>query len=703
MNLMCTNGSSYGLNSTYHSNVVALLGSLTADASNSTVGFATGTVGGAPNQVWGLALCRGDVNGTSCASCLALVPGVAFGDGCRGSKDASVYYDRCLLQFSDQDFLASPDDPTAPAQYGLNLEVNITGDPGRFVRLAADLMGALSAWAAHNSTSRYAAGVATSAAGFTTTDFDLVHDIYGLVQCTPDQTPAACQGCLDGLRARMPALFTGTTGAQFNLVWCNLRYEVYPFYDSSPVVNLVAPPSTPTPAPASAPGQLNDDHDGEEEDSGSLLFDLTTLRRATENFAEENKLGHGGFGGVARWPADRCEEAGPASPCPKTSSPIPLSVRRIPSSNDSLRIFSIGDVLDPLVSAPDPGAGEPMVESLPVASFCAPSPAELIDGAAEATESQVCAAVGRHRLTAASEQGLKQLKNELLLVAKLRHNNLAKLYGVCLKEQEKLLVYEYLPNRSLDTFLFVPEKRALLDWATRYRIIYGTARGLLYLHEDSQIKVMHRDLKASNILLDADMNPKISDFGLARLFNGDKTTTVTSQVVGTLGYMAPEYAVMGLLSVKLDVYSFGVLVLEVVTGRRNTDACFESGSDVQGSSTMLSYVWDHWSNGRALETMDPSLEPGHQAPESEALKCIHLALLCVQENPADRPTMLDVLVMLHGQTSSFAAPSKPAFAFTQAGDSNVSSGGSGNDGGASAAAAAVFSVNEMSITEFQPR
>ncbi|RCV41545.1 hypothetical protein SEVIR_9G143001v4 [Setaria viridis] len=172
----------------------------------------------------------------------------------------------------------------------------------------------------------------------------------------------------------------------------------------------------------------------------------------------------------------------------------------------------------------------------------------------------------------ASGQGLKELRNELLLVAKLRHNHLAKLLGVCLQGQERLLVYDYLPNRSLDTFLFVEvEKRLLLDWETRYRIIHGTARGLVYLHEDSQIKIIHRDLKASNILLDGDMSPKISDFGLARLFNGDRTTTITSQVVGTLGYMAPEYAVLGHLSVKLDVYSFGVLILEIVTGRKNTD------------------------------------------------------------------------------------------------------------------------------------
>ncbi|OEL34382.1 Cysteine-rich receptor-like protein kinase 25 [Dichanthelium oligosanthes] len=611
MNYLCNNGTSYGINSTYHSNVVALLGSLSANASSSAVGFATGTVGRTPDQTWGLALCRGDVNGTACASCLALAPGVAFGD-CRGVRDVSIYYDRCLLRFSDKDFLATPDDPAAPVQYSPNLLVNVTIDPGRFVRLAADLIGALSAWAARNSTSRYAAGVMTSAEGFTTTDFDLVHKIYGLVQCTPDQSPEACQGCLGRLRDEMPAVFNGTTGGQFNAVWCNLRYDVFLFYDSSPVVNLVAPPPSTPPAPSGA-AVHNDanrtrgagnaatvvaivlgvlvailvstfviylwrkarvkQYAEEDDNTGSLLFDLTTLRRATANFAEENKLGHGGFGAVYK-------------------------------------------------------------------GF-------LPDGRQIAVK----------RLDKASGQGLKELRNELLLVAKLRHNNLAKLLGVYVKGQEKLIVYEYLPNRSLDTFLFVPERRQLLDWETRYRIIYGTARGLLYLHEDSQTRIIHRDLKASNILLDADMNPKISDFGLARLFGRDKTTTVTSQVVGTLGYMAPEYAFLGHLSVKLDVYSFGVLMLEIITGRKNTDM-FESAS-VDESTILLCYVWDHWLRGTALETMDPSLD-GH-APESEVLKCVHLGLLCVQENAADRPTMLDVLVMLHGQSSSFAMPSKPAY------------------------------------------
>ncbi|KAL6637164.1 hypothetical protein ACP70R_024736 [Stipagrostis hirtigluma subsp. patula] len=658
MNFRCDNGSSYPLNSTYHSNVVALLASLSADASNSTVGFATATLGRAPDQVWGLALCRGDVNGTSCASCLALAPDYAFGK-CRGVKDASIYYDRCLVRYSDKDFVSSPgaDAATEPVQYSPNLQVNITVDPGRFVRLAADLVGALSAWAARNSTSRYAAGVMTSGEGFTTTDYDLVHDIYGLVQCTPDLSPAACQACLDRLRDEMPAVFNGSAGGQFNAVWCNLRFEVFRIYDSSPVLKLVAPPPSPPPAgrddvdaAANRTGGAGNaatviaivlgailvillstfmiylwrnarakQYAEEDNDTGSLLFDLTTLRRATANFSLENKLGHGGFGAVYK--------------------------------------------------------------------------GLLPDGRQIAVK----------RLDKASGQGLKELRNELLLVAKLRHNNLAKLLGVCLKGQEKLLVYEYLSNRSLDTFLFAPEKRLMLDWETRYRIIYGTARGLLYLHEDSQIRIIHRDLKASNILLDADMNPKISDFGLARLFDGDKTTAVTSQVVGTHGYMAPEYAVLGHLSMKLDVYSFGVLVLEIVTGRKNTDTCFES--EAEESSTMLSYVWDHWLKGTPLETVDPSLDR-LQAPESEVLKCIHLGLLCVQENPADRPAMLDVLVMLYGQASSFAAPSKPAFAFaygdTMSSDDRSKSNLYGGQG-AQRAAAVAASLNGMSVSEFEPR
>ncbi|KAJ4801494.1 cysteine-rich RECEPTOR-like kinase [Rhynchospora pubera] len=647
LNKFCGGTTNFSDNSTYQSNINQLFSSLITNSTSN--GFAAGSVGTVPNLVSGLVLCRGDANSSFCSSCLSKALENAL-QLCPYDRAATIYYDYCLLKFSNQQFLSSTDNPV---QIALISAANVTSNPARFDQIVADLISNASAWASYNSTRRFAIAEATN--------FSQQYPvIYGLVQCTADLTGSECQSCLQTLIDEKPLYFQGREGGRLMGVRCNFRYEVYTFYSGQPTVKLdataVAVPPAPLLEPTGSSGKktrttviaiavaipafivclsaiifgfcvwknkrpfrkvlVKYNFDSEDvEGVDSFLLDLSTLKTATSNFNESNKLGEGGFGAVYKG--------------------------TLPNGQD----------------------------------------------------------IAVKRLSQSSGQGLGELKNELVLLAKLQHKNLVRVLGVCLEEQEKLLVYEFLPNRSLDKFLFNPENKAELNWRKRSTIINGVARGLQYLHEDSQLIIIHRDLKASNILLDGNMTPKISDFGLARLFSVDQTVDVTKRVVGTFGYMAPEYAMHGLYSIKSDVFCFGILLLEIITGKRNS-GFWESNE----AEDLLSFAWENWTAGTVPQLADPTLR---HCPSNEIVRCVHIALLCVQDNPTDRPKMSEVVIMLSSNTMSLKSPFRPSFCITNTGsESNLYLQVNHNQGSGSSQPSDMsghVSQNQVSITELDAR
>ncbi|XP_028102867.1 probable LRR receptor-like serine/threonine-protein kinase At1g53440 [Camellia sinensis] len=253
------------------------------------------------------------------------------------------------------------------------------------------------------------------------------------------------------------------------------------------------------------------------------------------------------------------------------------------------------------------------------------------------------AVIAVKQLSAKSKLGNREFVNEIGMISALQHPYLVRLYGCCIEGNQLLLIYKYMENNSLARALFGREEHCLkLDGPTRKRICVGIARGLAYLHEESRLKIVHRDIKATNVLLDKDLNAKISDFGLAKL-DEEENTHISTRIAGTIGYMVPEYAMRGYLTDKADVYSFGIVALEIVTGKGNTNY-----RPREEFVYLLDWAYVLQEQGNLLSLVDSNLGPDY--PKQEATNMLNVALLCTNISPSLRPSMSSVVSMLEGQS-----------------------------------------------------
>nr|XP_043619635.1 putative receptor-like protein kinase At4g00960 [Erigeron canadensis] len=252
-----------------------------------------------------------------------------------------------------------------------------------------------------------------------------------------------------------------------------------------------------------------------------------------------------------------------------------------------------------------------------------------------------------------SQQGESEFLAEVRMITSIQHKNLVRLLGCCCEGPQRVLVYEYMKNRSLDLIIYGTNNQ-YLNWNTRFHIILGIARGIQYLHEESHLRIVHRDIKASNILLDGKFQPRIGDFGLARFFPEDQPYLSTT-FAGTLGYTAPEYAIRGEFSEKADIYSFGVLVLEIISCRKNTDLTLPSERQY-----LPEYAWKLYERSRMIDLIDPRMQKDGFLVK-DVMKTIHVALLCLQPHPDIRPAMSEIVAMLTWKVEMIKSPIKPTF------------------------------------------
>ncbi|XP_047147537.1 cysteine-rich receptor-like protein kinase 10 [Vigna umbellata] len=633
----CSSTTPKSLSSEYKDNLKSVLTWLSSDAATSK-GYNHNSFGnstsGADAAVYGLYDCRGDVSGYFCQFCVSTAAREVL-QRCPNRVSVITWYDFCILRYSNENFFGNV---TVDPSWNHTGSKNVSSSEE--IQKGEGFMKSLIRKATVETNQLYYMD------GF---NLSSTERRYGLVQCSRDLTSEGCRECLETMLAKVPKCCEHKLGWQVSTASCLIKYDDYIFYLPPNQASSVSVPDT----------QIAKQRGGSK--AKLLMIGLSVLGAVALLC----------FSVYCFWFRKRTRTGR------RTGGGIP----------ETIRLSSYHNVQTEETLNPD-------ISTIPLITIL-----QSTDNFSEASKlgeggfGPVYKGVlpdGRHiavkRLSESSGQGSEEFKNEVMFIAKLQHRNLVRLLACCLEEKEKILVYEYMTNASLDFHLFDERKKRQLDWQLRLSIINGIAKGLLYLHEDSRLKVIHRDLKASNVLLDDEMNPKISDFGLARSFEKGQNQANTRRVMGTYGYMAPEYAMEGLFSVKSDVFSYGVLVLEIICGKKNSGFYLSEC----GQSLTL-YAWKVWCEGKCLELMDPVLEESFV--ESEFVKCMHIGLLCVQEDAADRPTMSTVVVMLASDMMSLPKPNQPAFSVGRMTLDDASTSKSSKN----------LSINDVTVSNIFPR
>eukprot|EP01018_Ginkgo_biloba_P011349 Gb_13677 [translate_table: standard] len=561
------------------------------------------------SRVYAIIQCRPDLIVSDCKQCAAVAKS-NLSESCRNTSGLILLGD-CFLRYDNMDFISNNkvnNDTYYPSHRICN--GGVTSSPKLFSKNVKSILSDVTS-RAQSSPRLFAGGVL---------NFSFIQ-IYALAQCWRHVMSAKlCESCLSQADSDLLTnCHEGAIGAQTASPTCYLRYEVYIFFNTS--LLPPAPATASAPEPKTAMGIVSPNR---KRSKGPIIAGLVAA--AIVVFIVilliiwKRKSS-------ARWQSIPQNRPGESNFLEAYS--FNLTIMYVFLTNGGV---STGQ-----------GEGTELLHPIPHPAF----PYNILRDATQNFHVQSKLGEGGFGSVHKGNFSNKLIGN----LSRVQHRNLVKLLGCCVEGSERLLVYEYLPNKSLDQILFDPTRKHVLDWKVRYNIIVGTARGLAYLHEESEIRIIHRDIKASNLLLDDKFKPKIADFGLAR-FIAENLSHISTRVAGTLGYMAPEYALHGQLTEKSDIFSFGVLVLEIASGRRNQET-------TEYMRYLVQRAWRLYESNRLWDIINE----GMSCSVEEATRVAHIGLLCTQASPALRPPMSRVVQMLTSDKVDQLLPvaTSPAF------------------------------------------